>query len=149
MSPCPYRDQHELCEVTLHECARTAHPSCSDYWDERRRLRAALSQCPLASRRQGEKRVWCHAGEDPVQCLGWPEDCPKYWQQRALQAERGRIVCDRCGHIVRNGQGTMPVREVVGAEAARLPGAEVQAVQAGYHHSRPRAADRVPVKERG
>ena len=149
MASCPYQDQHEMCEVTLDECTRTAHNSCPDYWNERRRIRTALSQCPLSRQRKGEKQVWCSAGEEVVECFGWPDDCPKYWQHRALRAERGRIVCDRCGHTVRDGEGAVRVREVVGAEAARLPGAAMQAVQAGHRHPRPRAADRVPVKERG
>jgi hypothetical protein len=40
------------------------------------------------------------------------------------------------------------VREMVGTEAARLPGAAVQAVQAGHRHPRARPAHRVSVKER-
>jgi hypothetical protein len=147
VASCPYQDQHEMCEVTLHECMRTAHNSCPDYWNERRRIRTALSECPLSRQRRGERRAWCRAGEEPVECFGWPEDCPKYWQHRALRAERGEIVCTKCGHTVRDGQGAVPVREVVGAEAIGLPGAEVQAVQAGHHRTRPRPADRVPMKE--
>ena len=136
MSSCPYRDQHDMCKVMLHECMRTAHNSCPDYWNERRRIRAALSGCPLSRQRQGEKRVWCGADAEPVECFGWPEDCPKYWRDRALRAERGRIVCAKCGHTIRDGQGTVSVREVVGAEAGRLSGAEVQAVQTGDRHPR-------------
>ena len=148
MASCPYQDQHELCEVTLDECTRTAHHSCPDYWGERRRVRTARSQCPLSRQRRGEKPIWCCAGERLVECFGWPEDCPKYWQHRALRAERGEIVCDKCGHTTRYGKGAMPVREVVGVEAIGLPGAEVQAVQAGHDRARPRPANRVPVRER-
>jgi len=136
VSACPYRDQHELCEVTLHECTRTVHNSCPDYWSERKRVRTVLSQCPLHRQRKGEKRVWCTDGGELVECFGWPEDCPKYWRHRALEAERGRLVCARCGRTVRAKQDAVPMREVVGAEAVGVPGAEVQAVQAGHHHPR-------------
>jgi len=110
MESCPFRDPHEYCEVTLDECTRSVHNSCPQYWDERRRVRTALSQCPLCRRRRGEKRAWCCADERPVQCFGWPEDCPKYWRHRALQAECGQTVCDQCGHTIRDGEGTVPVR---------------------------------------
>ncbi|MFB3883569.1 MAG: hypothetical protein ACE149_20065, partial [Armatimonadota bacterium] len=112
--------------MTLHECTRTVHQSCQDYWQERKRVRTALSQCPLCRQRKGEKRVWCRADAEPVECFGWPEDCPKYWRHRALQAEAGHFVCGKCGHTSGTEQDAMPVREVVGAQTVGLPGAEVQ-----------------------
>ena len=84
---CAYRDAHELCEVSCGPCDRTWRTSCPAYMEERRRLRAVRKVCPRSHARQGDATVWCDAENSSVCCYAWPEDCPRYWRDRAMKAE--------------------------------------------------------------